>query len=363
MSSRAYSTKKLIIVSLLLLVGLSQCKESGNKRPINPPNPVDVGDEYDFVFKDIRTYIGEPIKAEYANKQGNEYSSEKVALGQRLYNEKRLSVDNTVSCATCHSLDKGGTDNLANSVGINGQIGDRNAPTVINAALHSSQFWDGRAADVEEQAGGPILNPIEMGMPNKDAVEQKIREIEEYQALFKRAFPNETNPITFDNITKAIAAFERTLIQPSRFDRFLAGDIKALNNKDKKGLYLIKSYTCTSCHSTNLMGGKSFRSFGDDASVRYWVYTHSKPNAKGEYDTGRYKVTKKEEDKYVFKVPSWRNVEKTFPYFHDGSVAELSEVIRIMGKVQRNKDLNNEEVEAIEAFLKTLTSEKVKKDR
>ncbi len=357
MSSKTYSIKKLIVISSLLLASFTQCKKGEEKPTITP----DKGDEYDFVFKDIRRYIGEPLKAEYANKTGNEYSAEKVALGKMLYNEKRLSLDNTVSCATCHSLDKGGTDNLANSVGIDGQTGDRNAPTVINAALNFRQFWDGRAADVEEQAGGPILNPIEMGMPSKEAVEKKIREISEYQALFKQAFPNESQPITFENITKAIASFERTLIQPSRFDRFLAGDIKALNNEEKKGLHLIKTFACTSCHSSNLMGGNSYRSFGDDASIRYWHYTHSKPNAKGEYDTGRYKVTGKEADKYVFKVPSWRNVEKTFPYFHDGSVATLSEAIQIMGKVQRSVDLKDDEVEAIEAFLNTLTSEEIPK--
>ncbi len=357
MSSKTYSIKKLVIVSSLCLVGFTQCNDREPKTPVTPNS----SDEYDFVFKDIRRYIGEPLKAEYADNPENKYSAEKVALGRMLYNEKRLSLDNTVSCASCHSLDKGGTDNLANSVGINGLTGDRNAPTVINAALHFRQFWDGRAKDVEEQAGGPILNPIEMGMPSKEAVEKKIRAISEYQELFKKAFPNEQEAITFENITKAIAAFERTLILPSRFDRFLAGDIKALNNEEKKGLHLIKTLACTSCHSTNLMGGNSYRSFGDDVSVRYWDYTHSKPNAKGEYDTGRYKVTGKEADKYVFKVPSWRNVEKTFPYFHDGSVETLPEVIRIMGKVQRAVDLKEDEVNAIESFLKTLTSEETGK--
>ncbi len=353
MTSKTYSVKKLTIVCTIILFGLTQCKEKEPKVSVVQEQ----GDEYDFVFKGIRRYIGEPLKAEYAENKDNKYSAEKVRLGEKLYNEKRLSKDNTVSCASCHSLSKGGTDNLPNSIGVKGQRGDRNAPTVINAALHFRQFWDGREPDVEAQAGGPILNPIEMGMPSKQFVEEKIRAISEYQELFKKAFPEDEEAITFLNIQKAIASFERTLILPARFDKFLAGDIKALNNKEKKGLHLIKSFSCTSCHSSNLMGGNSYRSFGDDGSVRYWDYTNSKPNAQGEYDKGRYNVTGKEEDKYVFKVPSWRNVENTFPYFHDGSVESLSEAIRIMGKVQRKVDLKDDEVEAIEAFLKTLTSE------
>ncbi len=340
-----------IIISIFFILGLTQC----NKKQEVKPKPVE-DDEYDFVFEEAKSYFGKPLEATYANKVGNEYSKAKVDLGIKLYNEKRLSKDNKVSCATCHNLDQGGTDNLPISIGINAQRGDRNAPTVINAALHFKQFWDGRAEDVEEQAGGPILNPIEMGMKDSLEVEKKIRNIDEYKILFKKAFPNETQPITFENITKAIASFERTLIQPSRFDRFLGGNIKALNYQEKKGLHLFKFYTCTTCHSGVLLGGDRFRTFG--RSNDYWKFTGSKPNAKGEYDKGRYNVTKDETDMYVFKVPSLRNVEKTFPYFHDGSVHNLQEAIKIMGKAQLGRDLPQDEIVALEAFLKSLTSEK-----
>ncbi len=272
-----------------------------------------------------------------------------------------MSKDDTVSCASCHDLNKGGTDNLPNSKGIIGADGqplrgDRNAPTVINAVLHFRQFWDGRAKDVEEQAGGPILNPIEMGMPNKKAVEDKIRKIAEYKELFKKAFPDDAEPITFENITKAIASFERTLIKSARFDKFLAGDVKALTHKEKKGLHLFKYNTCTSCHYGNLLGGNDYRWFG--LSGNYWdVIAEVTGKTEAKHDLGLYNETKVETDKYRFKVPSLRNVEKTFPYFHNGSVESLKDAIRTMGKAQRNKDFTNEEVDAIEAFLKSLTSE------
>ncbi len=314
-------------------------------------------DKYDFILKNLKQLsdFKKPLKAEYANKVGNEYSKAKVDLGIKLYNDVRLSKNNTVSCATCHDLEKGGTDNLPTSIGINASQGDRNAASVINAALNFRQFWDGRAKDVEEQAGGPILNPIEMGMDSKSDVEQKIRKITEYKNLFKKAFPNQNEPITFENITKAIASFERTLIKPSRFDKFLEGNVKILNSKEKKGAYLFRHYTCTSCHSTILLGGNSYRMFG--RSNDYWTFTGSKPDKNGEYDKGRYNVTKEETDMYVFKVPSLRNVEKTFPYFHDGSVSDLKQAIKIMGKAQLGEDLKEDDVEAIEAFLKSLTSE------
>ncbi len=353
MYSKTYSVKKLISVLSLLLIGLTACGNNKNQQT----STTDEGDEYDFVIKDINRGIGEPLKAEYANKEGNEYSAEKVALGEKLFNETLLSGDNSVSCATCHSLDKGGTDNLDVSIGVDSIPSLRNAPTIINAALHFRQFWDGRAADLEEQAGGPILNPIEMGMESEEAVEKKIKAVAEYHELFRKAFPNETEPITFENIRKAIASFERTLIQPARFDKFLAGDLKALTTEEKKGLHLFKTFSCTNCHNGTLLGGSRYRSFGDNDSIFYWDYTHSKADAKGEYDTGRHQVTGKEKDKYIFKVPSLRNVETTFPYFHDGSVVSLSEAIKIMGQTEREVELTEEEVHAIEAFLKTLTSE------
>ncbi len=355
------------MVLLLVLFTFYQCADEDKpiEEPVKKPivKPVEKIDEteYDFVFDGIKSYFGNPLKSEYANKIGNEYSKEKVALGEKLYNEKRLSKDNTVSCASCHDLKKGGTDNLPNSKGIIGKDGqplrgDRNAPSVINAALHFRQFWDGRAEDVEEQAGGPILNPIEMGMTSKEDVEQKIRKISEYKSLFKKAFPKETEPITFKNIRKAIASFERTLIKPSRFDRFVAGDIKALNRQEKMGLHLFKYNTCTACHSGILLGGERYKWFG--MTGNYWdVIKEVTGYTEKEHDLGRYSVTGEEGDKYLFKVPSLRNVEKTFPYFHNGSVTNLKDAIKIMGKAQRGVNFTDEQIDAIEAFLKTLTSE------
>ncbi len=359
MNIKFYSVLKVFILTFFVL-GFVQCSDEEDVKPKPKPAPK-YNDEYDFVFDDAKRYFGEPLKEGYANKVGNEYSKDKVILGEKLYNETRLSKDNTVSCASCHDLKKGGTDNLPNSKGIIGADGkplrgDRNAPSVINAALHFRQFWDGRAEDVEEQAGGPILNPIEMGMKDSLEVEQKIRNISEYKELFKKAFPKESQPITFENITKAIASFERTLIKPSRFDKFLAGDIKALSYLEKKGLHLFKYNTCTSCHDEVLLGGNEYRWFG--LSGNYWdIIEEFTGKKETKHDEGLYNVTKVESDKYRFKVPSLRNVEKTFPYFHNGSVDNLRDAIKIMGKAQRKVDFTEDEVDAIEAFLKSLTSE------
>lgn len=345
---------KNILFALFLTLIFSEC----SKKEIDKKEEKD---EYSFVYEEAKLYFREPLKEEYANKVGNEYSKEKVALGEKLYNDKRLSKDNTVSCATCHDLEKGGTDNLPTSVGIHKQKGDRNAPTVINAALHFRQFWDGRAKDVEKQAGMPILNPIEMGMNSEKEVEEKIRNIAEYQKLFKTVYPDLEQPITFKTITKSIASFERALIKPSKFDRFLAGNQKALNNEEKKGLYLFIYNKCWQCHSNldnsnyanvvNLLGGLKYSFFGTETNP-YWNYTKSK-----KHDLGRFEVTKKKEDRLLFKVPSLRNVEKTFPYFHDGSVDNLQDAIIIMAKIQFDVDLKEEDAKSIETFLKTLTSE------
>jgi cytochrome c peroxidase len=285
-----------------------------------------------------------------AENPDNELSDEKIALGKALYFDKRLSKDNTISCNSCHNLNTHGVDNLSFSPGNDGTLGGRNSPTVLNAALHSTQFWDGRAKDVEEQAGGPILNPVEMAMPNEKAVINKLIKIEEYKTLFAKAFPNDKNPITYVNLQKAIGCFERKLITPSKFDTYLAGDESALTSNEKYGLELFISNGCTACHSGNALGGQLFQKFG--ATANYWEHTNSK-----KIDEGKFELTKNEADKYVFKTPSLRNVEKTFPYFHDGSVEKLEDAVKIMAKVQLNKELYDEEVADLVAFLKTLTGE------
>ncbi|WP_457617889.1 cytochrome-c peroxidase, partial [Lutibacter sp.] len=284
-----------------------------------------------------------------AESKSNPLTKEKVALGKKLFLDKRLSKDNTQSCNTCHNLKTYGVDNLSTSPGNNGGFGTRNSPTVFNAALHVAQFWDGREPDVEAQAGGPILNPVEMAMPSEKVVVERLSKIDEYNKLFANVFPNEKNPITYKNIQKAIGAFERTLITPSRFDDFIKGDLSALTTEEKEGLQLFIDKGCVACHSGNAIGGNVFQKFGvyDD----YWKYTKSK-----KIDNGKFDVTKNENDKYIFKSPSLRNIEKTYPYFHDGSVKDLKEAVSIMAKIQLNKDLSEKELNALVVFLNSLTA-------
>ena len=281
----------------------------------------------------------------------NALTSEKIALGKKLYFDVRLSKDNKISCNSCHNLNTYGVDNLPVSPGNDeGTFGGRNSPTVLNAALHMSQFWDGRNKDVEEQAGGPILNPVEMAIVSKEFLEERLSGIEEYVQDFSSAFPDETNPIKYINVQKAIGAFERKLLTPSPFDAFLAGDANALTNDEKAGLDKFVSVGCIACHSGNLLGGSMYQKFGTFGN--YWELTKSK-----NIDNGRFDVTKNEADKYMFKVPSMRNVAKTSPYFHDGSISDLGESVKIMAKLQLNKDLNEEEVKSIVTFLNSLTGE------
>jgi len=278
----------------------------------------------------------------------NPITAEKVKLGQILYFDKRLSKDESVSCNSCHDLNTYGVDNQPTSAGVGGQTGDRNSPTVLNAAFHFTQFWDGRAKDVEEQAGGPILNPIEMAMPDQEAVINRLKGIKGYQELFAAAFPGQEQPITYENLSKAIAVFERKLITPSRFDQYLTGYDEALTAEEKKGLQTFMDVGCTACHSGTVLGGTMFQKFG--LAGNYWDFTKS-----ARVDNGRFLVTKNEDDKMLFKVPSLRNIEKTHPFFHDGSVDNLEEAVRIIAKLQLDKDLTDQEVAEIVAFLKTLT--------
>lgn len=331
--------KKLLLyfVTASLLIS---CNTSEKKKEVNL--------EYVALQKRASTMFGKlPIQAE---SESNTITNEKVMLGKKLYLDNRLSKDNTQSCNTCHNLETYGVDNLATSPGNNGGFGNRNSPTVFNAALHTSQFWDGREPDVEAQAGGPILNPVEMAMPSETVVIERLSKIEEYEELFSKAFPNEEQPINYNNIKKAIGAFERKLITPSKFDDFLAGNTEALSKTELDGLKLFMDKGCVACHSGNVLGGNIFQKFGlfDD----YWKHTKSK-----NIDNGKFEVTKNESDKYIFKSPSLRNIEKTYPYFHDGSVTDLKEAVRIMSKIQLNKELSEEELNAMVAFLNSLTGE------
>ncbi|MGB0402907.1 MAG: cytochrome-c peroxidase [Salibacteraceae bacterium] len=294
-----------------------------------------------------RNYF-QPIKSIPENDE-NPITAEKVKLGKALYFDKQLSKDGNISCNSCHNLDTYGVDNLPTSPGDEGKNGDRNSPTVLNAAFHFAQFWDGRAADVEEQAGMPILNPVEMNIPSEAFLVDRLNKSANYKALFAQAFP-EDKAISFNNVANAIGAFERTLITPSTFDQFLQGNESVLNAEETKGLELFINKGCITCHTGKAVGGSQFQKFGLFGD--YWDMTGSKV-----IDEGLAKETGNESDKYFFKVPSLRNIDKTAPYFHDGSVNDLKEAVIIMAKLENNKDLTDDEANAIVSFLGTLTGE------
>ena len=266
-----------------------------------------------------------------------------IALGRMLYYDARLSIDRTVSCNTCHLLDRYGVDSRATSLGVRGQTGNRNAPTVYNAAGHLSQFWDGRASTVEEQAKGPILNPVEMAMPSSEAVIERLRSIPEYHDAFVAAFPGELDPLTYDNIGRAIGAFERRLVTPSRWDAYLAGEVAALNAAERKGLDVFTGAGCSACHGGTYLGGSMYQRAG---LVEPW------PSAA---DSGRYGVTRRRGDLFVYKVPSLRNVAETGPYFHDGQVTTLEEAVRWMARYQLGRELSAGEATSVVNWLGSLT--------
>ncbi|MDD5056887.1 MAG: cytochrome-c peroxidase [Sideroxydans sp.] len=271
----------------------------------------------------------------------------KVALGDKLFHEPRLSHDNSIACASCHDLAKGGTDQSRFSTGIKGALGDVNAPTVFNSGLSIAQFWDGRAKTLEEQAAGPVHNPIEMGSNWKEVIGKLLAD-KDYPALFELAYHDGITPA---NIADAIATFERTLLTPnSRFDRYLRGEKKALNDDELEGYRRFVNLGCASCHQGVGIGGNMFQRFG----VMGDYFEGRQP---GKADLGRFNVTGLEEDMHVFKVPSLRNVALTSPYFHDGSAKTLSEAVRVMGKYQLGKELSKKEVNLIVAFLHTLNGE------
>jgi cytochrome c peroxidase len=275
----------------------------------------------------------------------NPITAAKVELGRMLYFEPRLSKNHDLSCNSCHALDRYGVDGQRTSPGHKGQRGQRNSPTVYNAAGHFAQFWDGRAATVEEQAKGPITNPIEMAMSDGQAVERTLRSIPEYVALFKSAFPGERQPVSYDNVGKAIGAFERGLVTPSRWDAYLKGDEKALSAQELDGLKVFTNVGCMVCHTGEFLGGSMFEKAG---VVEEWS---------NQGDQGRLAVTKQEADRMMFKVPSLRNIAETAPYFHDGSAATLDDAVTMMGRHQLGLDLTRDERTAIVAWFGALTGE------
>ena len=278
------------------------------------------------------------------------YDEAKAALGFKLYHDTRLSVDNTVSCASCHGLNTAGVDNKQYSEGVEGKLGGVNAPTVYNAVYNFVQFWDGRAVTLADQAAGPPVNPVEMASPNFDAIVAKLNKDKKFVREFKKVYPEGLSQAT---ITDAIEQFERTLITPnSRFDKYLRGDKTAITAEELQGYELFKKYNCATCHVGKNLGGESYELMG----LRKHYFA-DRGLELTEEDNGRFKQTGIERDRHRFKVPGLRNVALTWPYYHDGTRTSLKEAVCDMGTYQSGVALTDEEEELIVAFLNTLTGE------
>jgi cytochrome c peroxidase len=283
---------------------------------------------------------------------GNPATPERVALGKMLYFDPRLSESHAISCNSCHMVGMGGVDLQETSLGHRWQHGGRNAPTVYNAVFDIAQFWDGRAKDLEQQAGGPLVNPVEMDTTEAHVVEQ-LRAIPGYVQAFAKAFPGGGDAITFENIRRAIALFEATLITPNApFDRYLKGDAKALDASQREGLALFINKGCAACHAGINVGGAMYAPFG----------VVERPGAEilPPDDRGRFAVTKTASDAYVFRVPSLRNVALTPPYFHSGKVWDLRQAVAVMGSSQLGAQLTDAEIDSITAFLGSLSGDQPK---
>jgi cytochrome c peroxidase len=329
--------RRSLLLLILLIGACAACAGGCSKAPAPPPV-----EQPKITIDPAELTAFAPLPDEVPA-AGGAASADLVALGKLLYFEPRLSKSQKISCNSCHDLATYGVDNQPTSDGHKGQRGDRNSPTVFNAAGHFAQFWDGRAPDVEAQAKGPVLNPVEMAMPAEPVVVKVLESMPEYVDLFKRAFPNEPKPVSYDNMAKAIGAFERKLMTPSRWDKYLKGDKTALTQEEMAGFKTFVAVGCKSCHAGALLGGSFYQKIG-----------LAKPFPRST-DPGREKVTKNAADESVFKVPSLRNIEKTGPYFHDGQTAGLDQAVRDMGEYQLGRALTAEETAQIIDFLKVLT--------
>jgi cytochrome c peroxidase len=290
-----------------------------------------------------------PIPSAVPAVKGNTITREKVELGKMLFFDPRLSASQIISCNSCHNLSTGGVDAGPTSIGHRWQKGPRRAPTVFDAVFNSAQFWDGRAEDLKAQAKGPLQASVEMNA-TPALIEATLKSMPGYVEQFKKAFPGDPAPVTFDNVSKALEAFEATLITPgSRFDQFLEGDANALNAEEKEGLKVFMDKGCSACHNGINLGGTSYYPFG----------VVEKPGASilPPNDKGRFAVTKTASDQYVFRAAPLRNVALRAPYFHSGQVWSLKQAVGVMGSSQLGKTLTDQEEDAIVAFLKTLTGE------
>ena len=331
MDARAAATAPLLFVGLVLL-GTTACEIGETPEAtlaMKGSRPADVSPLF------------QPLPESAEHPEDNPGTPERIDLGHKLFFEPKLSRSGIISCNTCHVVGAAGVDAREVAIGEGARTGPRNSPTVYNAAFLSAQFWDGRAPTLEEQAKGPIQAHVEMDLTPEEAVE-RLREVG-YEPLFAAAFPEDDDPLTFDNIARAIAAFERTLITPGApFDRYLAGDENALTAQQKQGLSIFQSAGCISCHHGVMLGGQGYAAFS---------------HVEGSGDIGRAAVTGRDEDRYVFRIAPLRNVALTAPYFHNGSAATLHEAVSIMGWVQLKRRFTDEEVDALVAFLESLTGE------
>lgn len=285
-------------------------------------------------FRPVAHTVGDPKRA----------TDDVVSLGRMLWYDPRLSRSHQISCNSCHDLNDAGVDHHPTSLGDRGQAGRRNAPTVYNSGGHIAEFWDGRARTLEEQAAGPILNPVEMAATSESVV-ATLTAIPDYDRAFHRAFPDQPQPVTFGNVAKALAAFEAGLTTKSRWDAFLAGDRQALTSREIHGLRVFLQVGCVGCHTGPQVGASMFKVAG---FVEPW------PNQR---DQGRFEVTGAPRDRMVFKVPTMKNVVRTAPYFHDGSCGELPRAVRLMGWHQLGLELSDDEVSSIVAFLGALSGD------
>jgi len=318
-------------IGLLLLVSALSCQSP----PPPDPEAVALVAQASGLFEVLPVSVPNP---------DNPGTPAKIELGRMLYYDARLSKNQDISCNSCHQLDAFGVDGEVTSPGHRGARGGRNSPTVYNAALHVAQFWDGRDPDVEAQAKGPVLNPIEMAAPSAEYVVGVLESIPGYAPAFAAAFPADATPITYDNMARAIGAFERNLMTPGRFDRFLAGEWNALDEQERRGLVTFLAVGCNTCHTGPALGGQLYRKLG-------FIFPYETE------DVGRENVTGALDDRHVFKVPSLRNVAETGPYFHDGGVATLDEAVRLMGHHQLGAELTDAQVNQIVEFLGSLTGE------
>ncbi|MGI9230893.1 MAG: cytochrome-c peroxidase [Methylocystis sp.] len=290
----------------------------------------------------------QPIKISMA--PSDPISLARINLGRRLFFETRVSADGNISCAHCHIAEKHASDGLPKAIGVFGKENQRNAPTIFNAALNFKQHWRGDRETLEDQAEKSLLGPASFGNSDQQSAMDKLKAIPGYKAAFVQAFPSEEDPVTSKNWGRAIAAYERTLLSPSRFDVYLAGEKNALSSKEQSGLRIFIQSGCAGCHNGPGLGGANFQKFG--VYEDYWKETGAT-----QIDKGRADVTKNNDDLYLFKTPSLRNVAKTAPYFHDGSIADLTQAIHIMSKIQLNKQFSDDEAASIVAFLNSLTGD------